>query len=340
MTGGGGYRALAAATRQNIVRDAQGQAVALRLRVARECRDGATEFVSVRVPLDDRVRNVIAAVDTPDAAPDAPLFNAPLQVLEVDPRIELALELGAEMRLGQVGESRRSQLDLTRSPLAPHGTFTVYGKKKKAGETLALTAEQRIAVDRVLETMLLQAEVEYNPADPRTDYYLIPSGKLVQGAADVARARHAPLTRTALLKEFHALEAAHGVSSVNGRGSYGLRRTSTDEAPNYSNDRRVLDKLGGWTAGSTTREDTYQDREDAALIAQTATVRRAWRAGAKAAADRVPASSEALLAMLPAELRSAVPAHFGAAETNAVGTTVGTNENTVGSVNSDGAVSR
>jgi len=331
---------LTSATRQNIVRDHIGRPVALRLRVERERRGGTADVMSVRVSLDDRARAAIAAVDTQEAAPDAPLFNAPQQVLQVDPRIELAVELGAEMRLGQVGESRRSQLDLTHSPLAPHGTFTVYGRKKKAGEKLALTEEQRVAVNRILETVLVNAEAVYDAADPRTDYHLLPSGKLAQGAADVRRARRAPLGRSALLKAFHALETAAGVSSVDGRGWYGLRRVATDATPNYTSDRRVLDKLGGWTPGSTTREDTYQDREDALLITQTAAVRRSWRAGSKAGPEGVPTSSEALLAMLPAELRSAVLVHFGVAEGHVVGTNVGTNESTVRIDDSDGAVSR
>jgi len=257
VTEGGGQRALSIATRENIMRDHSGRPIALRLRVLRERRDGTTETVSVRVPLDGRCRTAIATVDTPAAASDAPLFNAPPHVLDVDPRIELAVELGAEMRLGQVGEARRSQLDLTRSPLAPHGRFAVYGKGKKAGETLALTEEQRTAVDHALETVLAEAEAQYDPADRRTDYYLLPSGRLVQGAATVERARRAPLTRDALRKAFHALEVAAGVTPVIGRGWYGLRRIATDAAPNYTSDRRVLDKLGGWTAGSTTREDTY-----------------------------------------------------------------------------------
>jgi hypothetical protein len=341
VTEGGGHRALVVATRQNIVRDHTGRPIALRLRVVRERRDGTTDTVSVRVPLDDRARAALAPVDTPEAAPDAPFFDAAVVVLEVDPRIELAVELGAEMRLGQVGEARRSQLDLTRTPMAPHGTFTVYGKKKKAGEKLALTQEQRVAVDHALETVLADAEAAYDPADRRTDYYLLPSGKLVQGAADVERARRAPITRDALRKAFHALEVAAGVTPVEGRGWYGLRRVSTDEAPRYTSDRRVMDKLGGWTAGSTTREDTYQDREDELLIAETAAVRRAWRAGEKMGPEGIPASSEALLALLPEALRAAVLAHFGQVPTTSgVGTTVGTNDNAAGIEDSDGVLSR
>ncbi len=340
LTEGGGHRALATATRQNIVRDHTGRAIALRLQVSRERRDGTTDTVSVRVLLDDRARTALATVDTPESADDAPLFDARAHLLNLDPRIELAVELGAEMRLGQVGESRRSQLDLSRTATAPHGAFTVYGKGKKTGEKLALTPEERVAVDRALETVLVDAEREYVAGNKRTDYHLLPSGKLVRGAASVERARQSPLTRDALRKAFHALEVAAGVTPVKGRAWYGLRRVATDAAPNYTSDRRVLDKLGGWTAGSTTREDTYQDREDELLMEATAAVRRAWRAGEKMGPEGIPASSDALLALLPEALRDAVLAHFGGAVTSAVGTAVGTNENAAGIVDSDGAVSR
>ncbi len=341
LTEGGGHRALASATRRNIVRDHTGKCIALRLLVSRECRDGTTEIVSVRVPLDDRARAALVAVDTREAAPDAPLFNAPTHVLEVDPRVELAVELGAEMRLGQVGTARRSQLDLARTPTAPYGTFRVYGTKNKGGEKLGLTAEERVAVDHALETVLAGAEAVYDRTDRRTDYYLLPAGKLVRGAADLERAQHAPLSRDALRKAFHALEVAAGVTPVAGRGWYGLRRVATDAAPNYTSDRRVLDKLGGWTAGSTTREDTYQDREDEMLIAETAAVRRAWRAGEKMGPEGIPASSEALLALLPEALRAAVLAHLRQAPTtNGVGTAVGTNDGAAETSGLGGAVSR
>ena len=142
-------------------------------------------------------------------------------------------------------------------------------------------------------------------------------------------------------KAFHALEVAAGVTPIEGRGWYGLRRVATDAAPHYTNDRRVLDKLGGWSAGSTTREDTHQNRDDELLIAETAAVRRAWRSGGKSSIEGVPPSSEALLARLPESLRDAVLACFGQVPIGeTVGTSVGTNEDAAGIEDSGGAVSR
>jgi len=126
----------------------------------------------------------------------------------------------------------------------------------------------------------------------------------------VERPRRAPITRDAMRKALHGLEAAAGVRWVDGRGWYGMRRVATDAAPNYTSDRRVLDKLGGWTAGSTAREDTYQERGDELLIAETAAGRRAWRTGEKIGPEGIPSSSGTLLALLPEALRAAVFAHF------------------------------
>jgi hypothetical protein len=71
--------------------------------------------------------------------------------------------------------------------------------------------------------------------------------------------------------------------------------------------------------------DTYQDRQNELLIAETAAVRTAWRAGSKTVIDGLPASSAALLALLPASLRAAVLARFGVGPAKGVGTGVGTN---------------
>ncbi len=341
VTDGGGQESLLTATRKNIVRDHLGRPIALRLRVTRKGRNGTTKTVSVRVHLDDRAGAAVAAVDSPGAALHAPLFDAPPHALIVDPRAELAVELGAELRLGQVAESRRSQLDLTRLPMAPYGTLTVHGKKNKKGETLALTEAQRVAVDRALDTLLAKAEAAYDPADPRTDYHLLPGGKLVQGAADVERARRTHITRDALRHAFHALEVAAGISPVLGRGWYGLRRISSDTAPQYTSDSRVLDKLGGWTLGSKTRPGTYQNPEDERLITKTAAVRQEVRAGTKTRLDGLPPLTETLIALLPEALRAAVLAHFGGGSLGAaVGTSVGTNDSAAGIDDSGGAVSR
>lgn len=320
----GAVRVLHTVTREHLLRDGHGQAISLRVRVARKRRDGGEPREhSIRVNFDARARAAVREMDSPESASNAPLFALPLDALVVDPRIELAVELGGELRLGQVLRSRRSQLDLTSTALAPYGTFTVHGRRNKRAGTQNLTAAERAAVDRCLAGYLAIAEAEYDPGDPATDYYLMPAGMLVYGRATVERARAGFLTRQFARREFHALERAAGVTPKRGRAWYGLRRVATDEAPRFVSDRRVLDQLGGWTPGSTTREDTYQDWENELLRADTAAAREAWRTGGKTAAGALPVTSAGLLAALPEGLRAQILQHFGLA---AAGTSVGTNE--------------
>jgi hypothetical protein len=97
-------------------------------------------------------------------------------MLTVDPRTELAVEVGAELRLGQVLRVMRSELDLTARDLAPYGTpygkLKVRGRGKKGGETIVLTLEQRAAIDRSLAGYLSDLEAQYDPENKKTDYCL------------------------------------------------------------------------------------------------------------------------------------------------------------------------
>lgn len=210
----------------------------------------------------------------------------------IDPRIRLAIELGAELRVGQVLETKRSQLavpdvdatcyeslysgDLSRpEPAGVLGSVEIRGRGKKGGEVIVLTPEQRRAVDVGLTGYLRDYEAVY--VGDGSDYYLFPAKKLVRG---VARATFPPVhvERGAALKWFKALEKGAQVKSVKGRGWYGIRRTSTDVAPEYSSDARELNSLGGWS-DSETREGIYQDRAQVPLKARASAVRRASRAG-------------------------------------------------------------
>jgi hypothetical protein len=288
------------------------------------------------------------------AIPTRPLTTLTPSALTVDPRAELALELGGELRLGQVLECSRSSLHLAPTPQAPFGTFVVPGNPKKPGATLVLSAAQRATVDHALATYLSVLEAGYDPADRRTNYKLFPSGVLRRGIALPAGSQRQAyvtksgrerkgktLTRDAALKMFRALEAAAGVESVTGRGWYGVRRGATDETPRYTSDERVQNRIGGWTPGSSTREDVYQDYESMEVAAEAASVRDLVRgrksASAPAPAPRVAAEAvvESVLAALPEVVRSAMREQVEtlvarlATEGSAgfVGTAVGTNGN-------------
>ncbi|AHG92154.1 hypothetical protein J421_5572 (plasmid) [Gemmatirosa kalamazoonensis] len=116
---------------------------------------------------------------------------------EVDPRLALAMAIGAELRPVQVLRVRRSQLTLPPlpDPLPPlgqddavdYGSVVVKGRGKKGGVTVYFTRGQRAAVEAALhpETGYLRAlEREYQAAlaedrDP-PDYVLVPAGRLAQ----------------------------------------------------------------------------------------------------------------------------------------------------------------
>lgn len=211
---------------------------------------------------------------------------------QIDPRIRLAVELGAELRGGQVLRTRRSQVHLSALPEDAYealyandlalseptgvlGRVEILGRPKKPGEVVIFTPEQRRAVDIALSGYLRDWEAQYQATGK--DYYLFPAGKLVKGLARVV-----PVSKVVNdfgpLTWFRTLEKVAEVEHMPGRGWYGLRRSGTDVAPDYSSDARELNALGGWT-DSETRETIYQDRLALPIRARASAVRRAARAG-------------------------------------------------------------
>jgi integrase len=162
---------------------------------------------------------------------------------KVDPRLELALTLGAELRLGQVIRGRRTDLDFE------HATFTIFGKGHKRGEVVKLTAGQLALVTHHLTTGYLR-ELEKEAAD----YPLFPAGQLAGGRkmedphATLERHLNAEAINRSVLDDwFHEAEALAKVPLVKGRGAYGLKRQSVDAAKAAGISREGLQRLGGWT---------------------------------------------------------------------------------------------
>ena len=190
----------------------------------------------------------------------------------VDPRLGLALELGAEGRLGQVLRSRRT--DLNRSA----GEFTIWGVGHKKGTVLELTAVQRQAVERALTIGYLR-ELEAGYQADGIDYPLFPAGRLAGtrvgpserskhgsvydaslGVAQAKHATHQSIDETAVRTWFHEAEALAGVPNVRGRGWYGLRRAGVDGAAEEGISREGMQEFGGW-ADSQVPDRIYRDRE-------------------------------------------------------------------------------
>jgi hypothetical protein len=190
-----------------------------------------------------------------------------------EPRLRLAIELGAELRLGQVLRLRRSDVQVDRAGNGPPsdllGTITVRGRGNKHGETIVLTQDQRSGLDASWSGVLKDYEAKFR-LGLVDNYPLFPGGKLTGGVAIARVGRKVWNPRTAL-DAFHALEATAGVQSEVGRGWYGIRRTTTDLAPEFTSDDRVLDRLGGH--GRETREGVYQDRRQIRFAREAAEVR-------------------------------------------------------------------
>ena len=199
----------------------------------------------------------------------------------VDPRVALLIELGAELRGGQVLRVRRSVVHLKPDAggYAPYGQFIVDGIGKKGGTQLAMTRGQREALDNALQGYLRDCEACYE-AKAIEDYYLFAPFKIKRGGT--ATPRNAddsqPMGRQQMLRAFHKLEREAGITPVPGRGWYGLRRLSADLANDVETDTRVLNQTGGWAQGSTVREDTYQDTDRLKIAAKVAVVREKMRA--------------------------------------------------------------
>jgi hypothetical protein len=230
---------------------------------------------------------------------------------DVDPRILLAVALAAECRTGQVLRCTRRALNLPAvdpagydtAPPGLLGSLEIPGTMRKPGETVVFTPEQRRAVDQALAGYLANYEAAWRRG-AMPDYLLFPGRHRPRLTSPrtwrIASSQPAqPMTRTAALKAYRALEACAGVAHLQGRGWYGLRRVATDLAEQFTADDRVKDRLGGWRR-SDTRKYIYQDRLTQALRVKAAVVRREMRLGiapvTPTTCELAPAESIATLA--------------------------------------------
>jgi integrase len=149
---------------------------------------------------------------------------------QVDPRFHLMLQLGAELRLGQVRELYRRHVNLTGT------TIEIPSSGQKRGVTVYLTEEQEKALLSAMvgEGYLADDEALWNKHGG-PDYALFPgrSGE--------------PVSRTQVRYWFREAEKVAGVKHVRGRGPYGLRRAGVDGAKAEGADRDALMQFGGWT---------------------------------------------------------------------------------------------
>lgn len=224
----------------------------------------------------------------------------------VDPRIALAVELGAELRIGQVGaRTRRSDVVPSPDGTEPLWKVVVHGKGTKLGEEVVLTPQQRAALRAVLEWGYLADLEAARVAGELDDFHLFPGGRLYaatlpdgrtvmrskavavprerpkRGRQDGPRrqrmyAGQRPLHRRTLAVMWGALEEAAGVTPMPGRRWYGMRRKQADEAEKLEDVRAaVKNRLGGWD--STETREGYLDQGNEADAVEAAEVRQRIR---------------------------------------------------------------
>jgi hypothetical protein len=215
------------------------------------------------------------------AAESAALFAA---LPEADPRIALAVEIGAELRLGQVVRARRADVEPSADGAEPLWMVRVRGRGKKLGEDVVLTDQQRQALRHALETGYLAELEAARAAGTIEDFHLFPAGQLygtkLPDGGVVKRARAtsggSALGRSGLRKHFRDLERLAGVPHQPGRLWYGLRRRGADDAEGLQDvPAAVKNRMGGWSKSSTREGYLESGRTEDAIAA--AEVRRRIR---------------------------------------------------------------
>lgn len=204
---------------------------------------------------------------------------------EADPRLALALVLGAELRGGQVIRTMRSNVDLSEDAGIGYGKVQIpFTSERKRAPLVSLNKTERTALDAAMEKgYLSELEGAYKVGLVK-DYALFPGGKLRNGVVPVERGAK-PMHATSLADFLHDVEKKAGVETIKGRGWHGLRRAFTDLYPTATTDARLLDHLGGWVQGSTMREGTYQDKQNETIAARAAEMRERVRPGTRPTED-------------------------------------------------------
>jgi integrase len=182
---------------------------------------------------------------------------------QVDPRFDLLLALGADLRLGQVVRARRSQLDLAAN------TFTVYGRRTKKGTTVELTPGQRQAVEKALGGFLSLLEATC------ADYQLFP-GRFTTSDGAFTKADGGHVHKQTLYRWFRRAEEIARVAHRAGRCAYGIRRLAVDELLRQRVSLPALQNNGGWTSPAMPTQE-YADQESLTARHEAAVARATWR---------------------------------------------------------------
>ena len=250
-----------------------------------------------------------------------PLSASGTNVLTIDPRQRLALELGAALRLGQVYRTCRSQVDMEKfffildeEDAAPKavGIVDVQGRGNKWSPGIALNGVSRRALEDAFSGYLSEFEALFQAGEIQ-DYPLCPAGRLHQGIAKPS-GKHAlqSVTTDAGRGWFRDLEATAGVEQVPGRVWYGLRRILMDTAPKYTGNEMTLNTMAG--TSTEMRNSVYQDQESLEAKVDAANALERLRTDGRVSGTTPapnpllvnPALAKALSIYSPEELQAAI----------------------------------
>lgn len=81
-----------------------------------------------------------------------------------------------------------------------------------------------------------------------------------------------------LSHEFPAFEKVAGVTTMEGRGWYGMRRVLADQCEEVTDDQRIRDLVGGWTTPGMRASYLAKQKHNPAVQLRVATARAAARA--------------------------------------------------------------
>lgn len=190
-----------------------------------------------------------------------------------DPRLYLAMEIGAEMRLGQVIRAMRSDVLASPDRSEPLHAVRIHGAGRKEGGTVVLTPESREALRTVLQDGYLSLMESAYQAGEIKDYPLFPGHKIRGGKMPAGRTRQ--LSRTGLHQMWRDLEDLAEVPHVDHRAWYGIRRLQSDQAEDVESDARVLNVMGGWKHTGT--RERYQEEGRLDIAEKAAESRRKIR---------------------------------------------------------------
>lgn len=239
-----------------------------------------------------------------DPEPDRPRHTAEeaiaiLNASTFDPRFNLLMWSGMELRLGQVARTRRSDVVLPpvdwNAPIDPandetdYGTMEIKGAGKKRGTIIALARGQRAMLEYSLSAdgYLGELEARYQRKE-LPDYRLFPAGYICgrvgnnRGKANrltlspkVDPQKHC--TSSWVRKTFREAERRAGVEHVPGRGAYGIRRGGVDFA-SADLSPAGLKNWGGWF-DIKMPEQVYKENENKAGAREARAVRARFRGG-------------------------------------------------------------